>query len=345
MRYYPQISNGGLPQVFFDRIFIDFFKDNYSRFLRAIDRDPKFEVSIVSNGIQKGVSRELVDGLRAQIEEQKQSLEAANGELLQFKRRLEQEELDHRRTRESGTVELSRIKQINQSLHDNHEDETIKLQQAATQERSALVRAHEDETNRRRNEHMATIETARKQHEAEMQRFDQRLKLIEQEAARERTALTEQHKRAMDEAAARAQNAREREAAEIADLQRRVSELDAQLKKTDANHVQDLEAAHEEYNTTTGSLEARLERADARAADAETHSKTLADQLEREKAGRNDVQTELDDLLVVFADLEAKRSGDKKKLKELGQEVSEDEDEDGAEDNDEGEDDDEGDVD
>ena len=342
----PQTSNGGLPEVFFDKVFIEFLKDNFSRFLRAIDRDPNFEVSIVSNGVQKGVSRDLVDSLRAQIEEQKQALESANGDLLQLKRRLEQEELDHRRTREFGTVELARIKQINQSLHDNHEDEINKLQQAFALERNALARTHEDEANRRRNEHMTTIESARKQHEADVQRFEQRLKLVEQETGRERTALADQHRRAMDEAAASAQTAREREAAEIADLQNQISTLEAQLKKADANHVLDLETAYEEYLTKSRTLEARLERADARAADAETRAKHLAAELEREKAGRKDVQTELDDLLVVFADLEVKRSGDKKKLRELGQDVSEDEDEEGARENDEDEDDDgDGDVD
>jgi intracellular protein transport protein USO1 len=340
----PQTSNGGLPEVFFDKAFIDFFKDNYSRFLRAIDRDPNFEVSIVSNGVQKGVSRDLVDSLRAQTEEQKQALEAANSELLQLKRRLEQEELDHRRTRESSTVELSRIRQINQSLHDNHEEEIQKLQQEHSQARTSMLKSHEDETARRRNEHLLAVETARKEHEEEVRRFEQRLKLIEQENARERTALDEQHRRAVADMTTNAQQAREREAAEIADLRRTISELEAQMKKAETNHVQDLETAYEEYKSKTEALEGRLERADARASDAESRSKQLAEDFEKEKSARKDVQTELDDLLVVFADLEAKRTADKAKLKELGQDVSDDEEDEGAEDDDE-EDGDEDDVD
>lgn len=337
----PQTGNGGLPEVFFEKRFIDFFKDNFSRFLRAVDRDPNFEVSILANGVQKGVSRDLVDSLRAQVEEQKQALEAANNELLQLKRRLEQEELDHRRTRESSTVDLSRIKQINKSLQENHEDEINKLRQTFAQERNTLLQNHEDEANRRRTEHLTAIETARKQHETDVQRFDQRLKMVEQEAAREKAALSEQHRRALDESATNAQMARDREAAEIADLKRRISDLEAQLKKADADHVLDLETAQEDYKSKNDSLEARLKRADARAAEAESRAKHLAEELEGEKAGRKDVQTELDDLLVVFGDLEAKRQADKAKLKDLGQEVSEDEDEDGAEED--GEDDEAGD--
>jgi predicted nucleic acid-binding Zn-ribbon protein len=81
-------------------------------------------------------------------------------------------------------------------------------------------------------------------------------------------------------------------------------------------------------------LEARLKRAESRLQDAETRAQHLHEEVDKEKAARKDVQTELDDLLVVFGDLEAKRSTDKQKLKDLGQEVSEDEDEEGDADGD-----------
>ncbi|KAK5051991.1 hypothetical protein LTR84_002795 [Exophiala bonariae] len=323
----PQGGSGGLPEVFFDKIFIDFLKDNFSRFLRAIDRDPNFEVSIVSNGVQKGVSRDLVDSLRAQVEEQKQALEAANTELLQIKRKLEQEELDHRRTRESTTVELSRIKQINQSLHENHEDEVAKLQQGFTRDRNSLLKTHEDELHRRRNEHLSTFENSKKQHDGEIQRLEQRLKVLEQEASRERAALVRHHEQELQEVEKKSSSARKREADEIADLKRMIHELETSLKKVEQNHIQDLETAHEDYTSKVEALEARLMRAESRASDGESDAKRLQVELEREKSERKDVQTELDDLLVVFGDLEAKRSTDKKRLKELGEEVSDDEDE------------------
>ncbi|KIW46952.1 uncharacterized protein PV06_02570 [Exophiala oligosperma] len=324
----PQSGNGSLPDIFFDKTFIDFLKDNFSRFLRAIDRDPNFEVSIVSNGVQKGVSRDLVDSLRAEVQEQKQALETANTELLQLKRKLEQEELDHRRTRESLSVEVSRIRQINQSLQDNHEDEVRKLQEEAAKERSLLVKNHEEEIHQRRTEHVSMVETIRKQHQAEVQKFEQRLKLLEQEAARDRSALIEQHRREMSDADSKAQQARQREAAEVRDLQASVAELETRLKKNQEEHAQDLQTAHDEYSSEKKGLVERLKRAESRLEDAEKHAQFLNDEVDKEKAARKDVQTELDDLLVVFGDLEAKRLADKQKLKELGQEVSEDEDED-----------------
>ena len=45
---------GGLPEVFFDKTFVEFIKDNFSRMLRAIDRDPGMEVPVVTNGCVKG---------------------------------------------------------------------------------------------------------------------------------------------------------------------------------------------------------------------------------------------------------------------------------------------------
>ncbi|KAL8960983.1 MAG: hypothetical protein Q9183_005375, partial [Haloplaca sp. 2 TL-2023] len=63
-------SHGGsLPQVYFDKTFVEFVKDNFSRIVRAIDRAPGLEVPVVANGIQKGISRELVDSLKAQLDD------------------------------------------------------------------------------------------------------------------------------------------------------------------------------------------------------------------------------------------------------------------------------------
>jgi len=326
----PQTGNGGLPDVFFDKTFIDFLKDNFSRLLRAIDRDPKFEVSIMSNGVQKGISRDLVDSLRAQIEEQKQALEAAHTELLQLRRKLEQEEMDHRRTRESSGIELGRIKQINQSLQLNHDEELTKLRHEFARDRNSLLKNHDDEMNRRRSEHAAALDAARRQWEMEAHKAEQRLKALEKDAAQDRSTLVEGHRREMNDVETRAQKAHQRDTAEMTDLKRIVNDLQAQLAKAEKDHIQDLQTAHEEYDSKSKGLEARLARAEARLQDAETRSTHLADELEKERAGRKDVQTELDDLLVVFGDLEAKRTADKARLKALGEEVSEDEDDDDA---------------
>ena len=114
---------GGLPEVFFDKLFVDFLKDNFSRLLRAIDRDPGMEIPVIANGVQKGISREMVDSLRSQLEEKEKALQKAEEDLLSLGRQLGQEQADHRRAKETTTIEFSKIKNVNMALQKHHEEE------------------------------------------------------------------------------------------------------------------------------------------------------------------------------------------------------------------------------
>lgn len=116
-------SPGGLPDVFFDKSFVDFMKDNFSRLLRAIDRDPGFEIAIITNGVQKGISREMVDTLRSELDEKNKALLKAEEELVALGGQLGQEQADHRRDKETSMVELSRIKNVNEALQQHHEED------------------------------------------------------------------------------------------------------------------------------------------------------------------------------------------------------------------------------
>jgi hypothetical protein len=116
---------GGLPQVYFDTTFVDFVKDNSSRLLRAIDRDPGMEIPIIANGVQKGISRELVDSLRSQLAEKSGALQKSEEDLVSLGRQLGQEQVDHRRAKELSAVELARTKHVNEALQ-RHHDEDLK---------------------------------------------------------------------------------------------------------------------------------------------------------------------------------------------------------------------------
>jgi chromosome segregation ATPase len=97
--------------------------------------------------------------------------------------------------------------------------------------------------------------------------------------------------------------------------------------------VQDLQTAHAEYTNNTVNQASRLKRAEENAADFEARyaaAKAKADKaeealVEKEKA-REAVQSELDDLLMVFGDLEEKVERYKARLQELGETVSDGED-------------------
>ena len=277
-------TDGGLPNVFFDQTFIDFLKDNFSRLQRAVDRDPGFEVSVMANGIQKGISRELVDSLRAQLADKIKLNEDLEARVVDLQHKLDQEGLDHRRTRESTSVEFGRIRQINEGLQRNHDEE---------------LREQEDRHRARQNE------------------------------------LSQQHIDAVEASDKKSAGVRQRHEAEVADLKARLLELGTQLAKAERNHVLDLQTAHEEYTSKVSALEARVVRAEEAAHEADDRLRRLNAELEKERASsprqmieesesaRKAVQTELDDLLIVFADLEAKRSQDKARLKVLGEDVSE----------------------
>jgi hypothetical protein len=115
--------NGNLPEVYLDAAFVDFFKDNFTRFRRAIDREPEFEVSVKANGVEKGISRDLVDSLRAQLEEKQQHLEDAMQELEALKIQINEERSKWKKTSDATSQELARIQNVNDTLHRHHEEE------------------------------------------------------------------------------------------------------------------------------------------------------------------------------------------------------------------------------
>jgi hypothetical protein len=316
---------GGLPEVFFDRTFVDFVKDNFSRLLRAIDRDPGMEIPVIANGVQKGISREMVDSLRSQLAEKEKALQKAEDDLLSKGRQLGQEQADHRRAKETAAVELARIKNVNDALQRVHEDE-MKYVPKIPSGNGLLTRASKlrSEQSRIIEDNKRQLEHVKKTSEANIERTRRRLE----------AEMAELQKTAE----ANAEKTRKRMEAEIADLQTNVSKLEVDLKKANKDHVQDLQTAHDEYTANLNEQAARLRRAEKKAKEAEARSAAAMEKAakaeqalaEKEKE-RKAVQSELDDLFMVFGDMEEKTKKYKERLKELGENVSDGEDEDEAE--------------
>ncbi|MCJ1405615.1 hypothetical protein MMC11_008843 [Xylographa trunciseda] len=281
-------SFGGLPEVYFDKTFVDFLKDNYSRVFRAMDRDPGIEVSVVANGIQKGISRELVDSLKSQLEDRSKALQKAEAEVLTVERKLGQEQADHRKSKEGAVIELNRIKSINESLQRHHDEEV---------QRQNL-------TNQR------FLQDAQGGHE----------KLV--------SSLRVEAQRSKQESEEAAAKIRTRHEAETNDLKSTIHKLEMMIEKLNKDHAQDLRTAHEEYSTNMKIIEARLQRAEERAAEAEERATNAQKSAEASDTNRLSVQAELDDLLMVLGDLEEKRTKDKERLRTLGDPVSDGEEED-----------------
>ena len=262
---------GGLPEVYFDRTFVDFLKDNFSRILRAIDRAPGIEVPVITNGVQKGISRELVDSLRAQVEDRSQTIQKLESEVVTIERKLGQEQADHRKAKESALIELNRIKSINEGLQRNYEEDSRKM------------------VKENRNFQLETQKT----HEANILSLQGEMHnmRIESEAAVTRICA--------------------RTDAEIEDLKSTIRRLETELTKSNKDHVQDLQTAHEDYDLKLSAMESRLGRAEEKVTDAEGRANRLKAELDITENSRKAVQNELDELLMVLGDLEEKRSRDK----------------------------------
>lgn len=291
---------GGQPTIYFDKTFVDFLKDNFSRVYRAFDRDPNIEVSVTANGVQKGISRELVDSLKAQVDEKSQALQKVESEKITLERKLGQEQVDHRRAKDSAGIELSRIKSINESLQRNHEEELTKVR---------------DEHKVAINNTAQHIETMRKAHEGELAalRADSNRAITETTAQVQQTVanIQAQARKIKEDNEAVAAKVRTRHEAEVEDLKASIVKLERQLEKANRDHDQDLRTAHDEYESERAALEGRWARAEEKAEEAESRARDAKKAVEEKEEARKMVQTELDDLFMVLGDLEDKRARDK----------------------------------
>ncbi|GAW25197.1 putative intracellular protein transport protein [Rosellinia necatrix] len=319
-------GSGSLPDVYFDATFVEFFKDNYSRIARAIDRDPGLEISIMTNGVQKGISRELVDSLRSQLEEKEQALQAALADVASLDGKLGQEQADHRRSKEASAAELARIKNVNEAIQRHHDDE---LKKRETQQQ-ARNNAHQKQLEAAQKDAAAAMESLRVEHntkEAELQRqIDYVRKTTEAEATR----------------------VQRRAEAEMADLRATISRLEVDLMKANKAKTQEVAAAREELKSKLSAEESKTKSAEKLVADLKKQLSVnqgelgkVRTQLGEKEEQQSSTQTELDDLLMVFGDLEEKVERYKKRLCGLGEAISDGEEEEEEDEDDDDDDDDE----
>ncbi|KAI1262336.1 p115 like vesicle tethering protein [Xylariaceae sp. FL1019] len=323
-------GSGNLPDVFFDATFVEFFKDNYSRIARAVDRDPGMEISVVTNGVQKGISRELVDSLRNQVEEKETALQAALADVASLNGKLGQEQADHRRSKEASVADLARIKGVNEAIQRSHEEELKKLEI----KQQAKIDAHERQLQVAQKEAATAAET------------------IRAEAAAKEAELQRQLEYVRKTAEADAARVLRRSEAEMADLRATISRLEVDIMKANKTRSQELQALREALDAklkaeetrskaaekNSSAIEAKLKAAEKRTTDLETQlSEKVQAQVEEKEEQRSTTQTELDDLLMVFGDLEEKLEKYKKRLQGLGEPVSDAEEEEDDDDDDDDE--------
>ena len=216
----------GLPEVYFDPVFVEFFKDNCVQVMRAIDKDPNLETKIAANGITKvsnGVNLEELETLRGQVEENQRALAAVGYE--------------------KRTIEAQHVAAMNQarqqfqaaqdSLQKDHASATAALQkqllaaqQLSSQLQQSFQRSREALAAETRK-HNEALETQRKKFEAEKVTADERNRTIMEEM-RQRNRRTVEEKETL-----------------IQSLRKQIGELQQQAKAA-ANEVQMVKRQQEE---------------------------------------------------------------------------------------------------
>ncbi|CAI7673176.1 hypothetical protein N7533_009704 [Penicillium manginii] len=291
----PQTSagqiDGGLPEVFFDRSFVEFLKDNFSRLLRAIDREPGFEISVVANGVEKGVSRELVDSLRAELEDRSQTVQQLESDLVNVQRKLEQEQSDHRKSKESGSMEASKAQQSQQSLRYSHAQELSRVEEQHKQSKNELLKQH--------SEQLRAIDNQLKQASADYEKKSAKVKMHhEQEVAGlqktirglegEISKLSEKHagevaqlKRAIEERGSMITQTKDSHAAQISDLHQKLQNLESTLSSTNSQHQTETAGLRASIEILESQLATVKSEHDAETADLRKARQALQSDLDR----------------------------------------------------------------
>ncbi|KAI5283472.1 hypothetical protein KEM54_002107 [Ascosphaera aggregata] len=382
----PQIASsdydGGLPEIYFDKLFIDFLKDNFSRLVRAIDREPGYEISVVTRGVEKGISRELVDALRSQVDEKGTAIQKLEMDILTLQQKLEAEQSEHRKSQEKASLDLSRLKTLQDTIMKQHEidlrcasQQSISAQEEMTARHGLELHQLEEKllhtsaqwekdladrqqafdselSNLRltieklQGDHDRQAVEMQKQHEAEVARYQKEAQQAHEQYQTELSNLKHELKNLEHDRDQKLVDARSNHFAEVAelrkiqnDLNRKWSAAESRAEAAETKVLDNEKKLQDEFESKVKAADNRAQAAETKALEMEKKVKELemklqkADDIrkareEKQKSekGCEEVQSELDDLLVVFADLEEKRKADKKKLRELGQETSDDED-------------------
>jgi hypothetical protein len=331
----PRTGGGGgsLAEVYFDEMFIDFLKDNFSRLTRAIDRNPNIE----QHQSHDGVDRDIVDALRGERDEKEQTIQELRTQLMTLEQKLDQESADHRKTQQSADEQRNTLKRINDKLHDDLDKEVAtkdrehrqailesenkynlqvvalnnKLQQASKESTVAVSRVRQ--------------ECDEKLHELNKARADLERRLEVSEKARQE-ALDTVHSLEQTQQNMRTEMAATTES--LHNLQKHMhnSEVKVQGLMEDKEGLQSsiekLKSENQELKTKVQDQTWKVKDAEDKLCKAEVivkgskdgkdkEVKALQDKLRAAEKNTEEKQTELDDLFVILGDLEEKRSKDK----------------------------------
>ncbi|KAK3397176.1 p115 like vesicle tethering protein, partial [Sordaria brevicollis] len=305
-----------LPDVYLDDTFVEFFKDNYSRIIRAIDRDPGLEISVITNGVQKGISRELVDSLRAQLEEKDRALEDLAAEKASLTSQLGQEQADHRRTKEQTASDVHRANEAVEHMRvqlgaKDHAIQNIEALVATLKQNLSKEQAEHQRSRAETNRLKTVNDGLQRAHEQEVNKLTKDLRSKEDESRKLFEAARREAKNKEDEL-------NKQHAAQInnqkRELQTKIETLQREYAAEKSELIQQIEAARKaaEQETERAARRFEAEKADLKA----TISRMEVDLMKANKA-RTDGESKVKELETKLSKNADALSAAEKKLAEV----------------------------
>ena len=298
------------PYAFFDATFVDFLKDNFSRLSRAIDRDPGLEAQVPSK--EAGVDRDLVDSLRAQLDEKVQAVQKLETNLLDLQRQLDQESASARKAVDTSAAEVNRIRQINESLHKGHEADM----EALKQEHAKAYGSLETSSKQKIEEFQRQVEALKKNSAEEAARtkeyYERSITQLRTSKTNLESKLTEAQKKeeSYKEMSQKSQQALRQGVEELTTARKHSTDLEGKLKDRD-KQIEELRAKEVELREQLEDERTKISMLEKEAADFDGKLEEKVKECNKKEEERAAAQTELDDLMIILSDLEEKRAKDK----------------------------------
>ena len=237
----------GLPEVYFDQVFIEFLKENYGAVMRAIDKAPELETRVSGNGVVKtsnGVNLEELESLRAQLSEKVEILERLEGERQRERQAVEQqhstalERIERERLNERETMKQQHASQLAEVEKARR---TMEQQLATAQSSSKRAReALSAETRKNRDE----LEKLQKKADADKASSEERVRSIVEE-------MTQRNRRLIEEKETQLKTLRE-QVKEVPALKRHIEELGKEVENRDKKLENMRQQAEELVKRTNG---------------------------------------------------------------------------------------------
>lgn len=290
--------DGGLPEIYFDKLFIDFLKDNFSRMVRAIDREPGYEISVVTRGVEKGISRDLVDTLRAQVDEKSAAMQRLETDISNLQQRLEAEQSERKKIQDKSDLDISRLKALQDNIMKQHEIElrNVSEQGQSAQEELAVkhtaqLRELEEKLSQTSAQWEKDVNERQKAHENEVAELRSTIENLKEGYNKETQQMQEQHQSELTqlqqkltalehESAEKLAQTQSIHASEIEKLQRTIDELEKSSQKVKDDHAKELQKVQDDINTKLSAAETRAETAESQASGAEKKLKELENKLQ-----------------------------------------------------------------